>query len=119
MVQSTRDNNVIPEVVAQPRHIVGGKAASQPSDPDSLYPDGVDPSVADEVHNSRGQWSPYSEKQRKAAAVLIRRYQNKGMNLQEATSRAFEEVGDPAYIDEVTQGRQKDSEPEDNKRIRH
>lgn len=88
------------------RRKFGGKSASSPSDPDSLYPEGVDPTLADEGHNSRGQWSPYSEKQRKAAAVLIRRYQNQGMNLQQATSKAFEEVGEPEHINEVTKGRE-------------
>lgn len=87
------------------REIHGGLEASQPSDPNSLYPDSVDPGLSDEEHNSRGQWSPYSEKQRKAAAVLIRQYQNKGMNLQDATRKAFEDVGEPEFMDEVTQGR--------------
>ena len=82
--------------------VVGGKAASQPADPDSLYPNGVDPSVSDDLHNARGKWSPYSEKQRMAAAVLIKRYQNEdGLSLQEATKKAFHEVGEPELINEV------------------
>lgn len=87
--------------------VKGGLEASRPSDPNSLYPDGVDPSLADEEHNSRGQWSPYSEKQRKAAAVLIRQFQSKGMNLQQATNEAFKAVGEPEHIDEVTGGAQR------------
>lgn len=72
-----------------------------------LYPEGVDPNLVDETHNARGQWSPYSEKQRKAAAVLIRGYQASGMSLKEATDEAFKVVGEPENIDEVTQGKQK------------
>lgn len=74
---------------------------------ESLYPEGVDPSIVDEEHNSRGQWSPYSEKQRKAAAVLIRQFQAKGMSLQEATIQAFKAVGEPEHMDEVTGGAQR------------
>lgn len=92
------------------RRKMGGKHASQPDDPDSLYPDGVDPTLADEGHNSRGQWSPYSEKQRKAASVLIRRYQKEGLSLQKATEKAFDDVGEPELIDEVTHGRQRQDE---------
>ena len=74
---------------------------------DSMYPEGVDPNAVDDSHNARGQWSPYSEKQRKAAAVLIRGYQSSGMSLKEATDEAFKVVGEPENIDEVTQGKQK------------
>jgi hypothetical protein len=94
------------EKIVRPK-IKGGIEASQPSDPNSLYPNGVDPSISDEDHNARGQWSPYSEKQRKAAAVLIRRYHGEGMTLQEASTKAFKEVGEPEFIDEVTHGAQK------------
>jgi hypothetical protein len=87
--------------------VIGGKAASQPNDPDSLYPEGVDPGIVDDFHNARGQWSPYSEKQRKAAAVLSKRYQADGMSLSDALEKAFQEVGEPELIDEVTHGRQK------------
>jgi hypothetical protein len=73
----------------------------------SLYPEGVDPNLVDETHNARGQWSPYSEKQRKAASVLIREYQANGMTLLEATNEAFKAVGEPENMDEVTQGKQK------------
>lgn len=75
-------------------------------DNDGLYPKGVDPSLVDEEHNSRGQWSPYSEKQRKAAAVLSKRYQSEGMTLVESLKKAFSEVGEPELIDEVTGGSQ-------------
>lgn len=72
-----------------------------------LYPEGVDPKKSDQTHNARGQWSPYSEKQRKAAAVLARRYEAEGMDLVDALAKAFEEVGEPEFIDEVTHGRHK------------
>ena len=75
------------------------------SDNKSLYPQGVDPNKSDQTHNARGQWSPYSEKQRKAAAVLAKRYESEGMDLVDALAKAFEEVGEPELIDEVTKGR--------------
>lgn len=74
---------------------------------ESLYPEGVDPSIVDEEHNSRGQWSPYSEKQRKAASVLIRQFQGEGMSLLDATTKAFKAVGEPEHMDEVTGGTQR------------
>ena len=101
------------------RNIHGGKEASSSTDPNSLYPDGVDPRLSDEDHNTRGQWSPYSEKQRKAAAVLIRQYRNRGMTLQDATDRAFEEVGEPELIDEVTQGRHKENTKDSINKAKH
>lgn len=67
----------------------------------SLYPEGVDPKKSDQTHNARGQWSPYSEKQRKAVAVLARRYEAEGMDLVDALAKAFEEVGEPEFINEV------------------
>jgi hypothetical protein len=82
----------------------------------SLYPEGVDPRKSDETHNARGQWSPYSEKQRKAVAVLARRYEAEGMDLVDALSKAFEEVGDPEFINEVTH---KESKVSNNKTIDH
>lgn len=87
----------------------GDEKSSQSNDLNSLYPDGVDPSLSDEEHNSRGKWSPYSEKQRMAAAVLIRRYQNEdGMSLEDAQAKAFHAVGEPDFIDQVTNGKDKD-----------
>jgi hypothetical protein len=77
------------------------------SEDKDLYPEGVNPKLVDKEHNARGQWSPYSEKQRKAAAVLSKKYQSEGMSLNDALEKAFKEVGDPELIDEVTHGRQK------------
>lgn len=73
----------------------------------NLYPEGVDPKKSDQTHNARGQWSPYSEKQRKAAAVLAKRYEAEGLDLVDALAKAFEEVGEPELIDEVTHGKHK------------
>jgi hypothetical protein len=78
----------------------GGEKASIPESDKALYPKGVDPGVADEDVTSRGDWTPYSKRQRKVAAILIRKFQNEqGLSLQEATVAAFKEVGDPENLD--------------------
>jgi hypothetical protein len=80
--------------------VEGGEKASIPENEKSLYPKGVDPGVVDEQHTSRGDWTPYSQRQRKVAAILIRKFQTEqGMSLSDATAAAFKEVGDPENLD--------------------
>ncbi len=80
--------------------VEGGEKASLPENDKALYPKGVDPGVVDESHTARGDWSPYSQRQRKVAAILIRRFQSEqSMSLSEATEEAFKHVGDPENLD--------------------
>lgn len=80
--------------------VEGGEKASIPENDKALYPKGVDPGVADEELTARGDWTPYSKRQRKVAAILIRKFQNEqGMTLEEATTEAFKQVGDPENLD--------------------
>lgn len=101
MTKRTSEEEIIEKVTADFAYkVVGGEKASTPENENALYPKGVDPGVVDDETTSRGDWTPYSQRQRKVAAILIRKYQNEHeMSLQEATAEAFKQVGDPENLD--------------------
>lgn len=80
--------------------VEGGEKASLPESENTIYPKGVDPGIAREDVTSRGDYSPYSQRQRKVAAILARKFQNEqNMSLSEALNEAFKQVGDPENLD--------------------